>query len=131
MELAPKDVAATSHPTKSLVLVFCGSQALSDTFNNGQCMFGPDPTNGAGQVHSGFAAAYQEIRIAFMHQIRTLFTGTHSARKLLIAGHSLGGVFATFVAKDMCTNMPMALDELVVCTFGRQGRTCRQVMGAP
>ena len=125
MELEPKDVAATSHQsltTRSLVLVFCGSQALSDTFNNSQCMFGSDPTNGAGQVHSGFAAAYNEIRIAFMHQIRTLFlddqTGTHGVRKLYIGGHSLGGVFATFVAKDMCTNMPMALDELVVCTFG-------------
>ena len=114
--------------TKSIVLIFCGSQALSDTLSNSQCWLVPDPTGGKGSVHAGFASAYNEIRVSFLHQIRQLFATPqqsssgrrYGTQKLFIGGHSLGGVFATLVAKDLCSNAvpTMDVDDMVVCTYG-------------
>ena len=115
--------ADINNNTTSIVLIFCGSQSVIDTISSSQFLQSQDPTdeNGNGSIHSGFAKAYEEIRGSFLQQMRTLFlqsTGKHNQRKLYICGHSMGGVFATLVAKDLHLNFHADIDETTVFTYG-------------
>ena len=124
--------------TRSIVVVFCGSQSVYDTMTSSQIWMKKDPTGGPGMIHAGFAEAYDEIRSMFLGQMRLLFLknngdggggggggggsggggGRAIVKNVYIGGHSLGGVFAVLAAKDMTSSLHMELDDMRVITFG-------------
>lgn len=65
-------------------------------------------------VHSGFLAAYQGLRMYLRSQLSSLLSSS-SYTKVRFTGHSLGGALACLAAVDMSTNPITASDPAVEC----------------
>ena len=67
------------------------------------------------KAHRGFAKAWKSARDEIMAKLVSIVL-THKDRKLVIAGHSLGGAMAIFAAEDYYFKTGNKCDELI--TYG-------------
>lgn len=74
------------------------------------------PPGGHCRVHQGFLEAYLQMREQVLDGLRTLRQAYPEA-PILLTGHSLGGVFATFAAIDVLHALKESVQALY--TFGK------------
>eukprot|EP00927_Polykrikos_kofoidii_P033899 TRINITY_DN2873_c0_g1_i5.p1 TRINITY_DN2873_c0_g1~~TRINITY_DN2873_c0_g1_i5.p1 ORF type:complete len:617 (-),score=115.86 TRINITY_DN2873_c0_g1_i5:84-1934(-) len=117
------------HPTnKWVVLVFRGTESVSDMAVDANCFGTPHPyLPGNPKVHNGFLTAYLCVRDAALKAC-ALFDGSDdSPTEMHITGHSLGAALATLAAVDIAITLKGAAakrgdgvkpPDVVVHTFG-------------
>lgn len=74
------------------------------------------------KAHRGFVEAFEEVKPILEDVLKTLLTGKHGIKKIIVSGHSLGGALAQLGYLYMYVNYKTKLDELGVThalvTFG-------------
>ncbi|CEH31336.1 lipase family protein [Aneurinibacillus migulanus] len=96
-----------------IIVVFRGTRTFKDNESDQdlyQVMY-PYVRN-AGKTHRGFTCIYQSARNELIRELNKLST----TKRLLVAGHSLGGALAVLAALDIAINTPFK--NPVVYTYG-------------
>lgn len=70
------------------------------------------------RVHQGFWMAYESIREELLKDLEECFQEVPTRKRLLCAGHSLGGALATLIAFDARLVLGMSEENVSLVTFG-------------
>jgi triacylglycerol lipase len=98
---------------KHIIVVFRGSESLSDWFANFQTVYDPGPLKNT-KVHEGFQDALFPAVISITNIIDT-FQSLEKPKKIWFTGHSLGGAQCSLYAAMLIEN---GYDVYGIYTFG-------------
>ncbi|WP_410511685.1 lipase family protein [Paenibacillus sp. BR2-3] len=96
-----------------IIVVFRGTRTFKDNESDQDLYQVTYPyVRNAGMTHRGFTCIYQSARNELIRELNELST----TKRLLVAGHSLGGALAVLAALDVAVNTPFK--NPVVYTYG-------------
>lgn len=102
---------AESHD--KIIVTFRGTRTFEDNESDQDLFQIPYPfARNAGKTHRGFTCIYQSARSGLLDELHKL----SPAKKLFVAGHSLGGALAVLAALDLAVNT--RFKNLFVYTYG-------------
>ncbi|EOA7740544.1 lipase family protein [Escherichia coli] len=89
-----------------VIVAWRGTQEVPDWVTDGSYSPQPCPPElaGAGRIHGGFWDAYHLVKVRFeddFKKIKLTLANANGAKKLFIAGHSLGGALGLIYAAEM------------------------------
>ena len=96
----------------NIYIIFRGTQTVKEWINNLNTDLTRYFIQEYGSVHDGFLEAYSDIRIKLSEELKKI----ERPKKIYIAGHSLGGAFATLALPDIEISLRMKITALY--TFG-------------
>lgn len=91
-------------------VAFRGTESLADWTHNMMCWL-VGLGDAEGRVHAGFYRRWDSVSRKVMRMLASM-----RPKRILIAGHSLGGAVATIAARQIAKSAPAA--EVTVVTFG-------------
>ncbi len=93
-------------------LIFRGTKTVKEWIRNIDIELSPFILPGFGKVHDGFLRTYDSIR----NEVSASLSAAKSARRLFVAGHSLGAAMATLAVPDIEKTLSLNVEALY--TFG-------------